>query len=431
MSTTAPASTPRTTVHPIVCGTDLSPASADALDVALALAKLRGDHELRLVHVAPDDAVEPELDKARADLAAMTAARRDPDLAIRIDVITGPPDEAVTRFAESVASDLVVVAARSKSTALLRLGGTSAGITANTHVPVIVVRDPGPWLAFARGERPLRVLVSIDDSAVCELGIQWTHALRRLGPVDVVLGAVYYPDEAAEHYSLDRKSMVDADPEIEQLLARDLRRRFGGAPERVTAHPRRGLGRIGDHVVELAREESVDAIVVGTTQKTGLGRLGSVSSVVVNDAPQSVVCIPPTARVPTIVVPELHSALVATDLSGFSNRAIPYAFAACARPDAEIHLVHVIAESSRADVAELARTLEGLAPVAASQRVTAHVVRGDDAAKAIATTAARLGVDLICMCSHGRSGITRALVGSVADRLLRATRLPVLVLRPA
>jgi len=37
----------------------------------------------------------------------------------------------------------------------------------------------------------------------------------------------------------------------------------------------------------------------------------------------------------------------------------------------------------------------------------------------------------LCISSRGRSGITRALVGSVADRLLRATRLPVLVLRPS
>jgi nucleotide-binding universal stress UspA family protein len=61
----------------------------------------------------------------------------------------------------------------------------------------------------------------------------------------------------------------------------------------------------------------------------------------------------------------------------------------------------------------------------------ASIVRGDDPAIAIAQTAALRGVDVICIASHGRSGISRALVGSVADRLLRATRKPVLVLRPA
>ena len=71
------------------------------------------------------------------------------------------------------------------------------------------------------------------------------------------------------------------------------------------------------------------------------------------------------------------------------------------------------------------------APLSAKARkVTAHIVRGEDAATAIAQTAARLGVDFITIASHGRSGITRALMGSVADRLLRATRKPVLVLRP-
>ena len=104
--------------------------------------------------------------------------------------------------------------------------------------------------------------------------------------------------------------------------------------------------------------------------------------------------------------------------------------AAC-EPDAEIHIVHIVDEDAQVDVAEITRTLLALAPQGAKQKVQAHVVRGDDPAKTAAQTAARLGVDVICICSHGRSGITRALVGSVADKLLRATRLPVLVLRPA
>jgi nucleotide-binding universal stress UspA family protein len=36
-------------------------------------------------------------------------------------------------------------------------------------------------------------------------------------------------------------------------------------------------------------------------------------------------------------------------------------------------------------------------------------------------------VDLIVMCSHGRSGLARALIGSVTDKLLRAATCPVLV----
>src|SRR5205814_632001 len=117
-----------------------------------------------------------------------------------------------------------------------------------THVPVIVVRDPAPWLAFARAEHPLKILLGIDDSATCDLGIQWTLALGKRGPIEVVLGAIYYPDDAAAHYGLHVRAMVESDPEIERLMERDLIRRFTGAAAAaapgITARARRGLGRI-------------------------------------------------------------------------------------------------------------------------------------------------------------------------------------------
>ena len=421
----------------IVCGTDLSEASRGALEVGRALAAQRGDREVVLVHVVdgdpdadPDDASDAALAAARNRLAAQVAAAGADGPAIRSVLVVGQPDRTLVQVAEAEATDLLVIAAHSRGAPL----GTTAGkIIALTHVPVIVVRDPAPWLGFARGTRPLKVLLGIDDSATCDLGVQWTLALARRGPIDVVLGAIYYPDDAAAYYGLQARSLVDSDPEIERLMQRDLLRRFGGtaAPvaRSVTAHALRGLGRIGDHMCELATAERVDAIVVGTGQKTGLGRLGSVSSVIVEVAPESVVCVPPQAVVVTQAVPALRRGLVATDLSQFANRAVPYAFALIP-PDGEVDVLHVVKEDAEIDEADLLRQLAALAPAGANHTVHAHVVRGDDTAVTIAQCAARFGVDVVCIASHGRSGITRALVGSVADSLLRATRLPVLVLRP-
>ncbi len=428
----------------ITCGTDLSEASRGALEVACALATQRGDDDVVLVHVAdgdPGELGEATLAPLRARLAAQAltcAVAEGPR--VRAELVVGPPDETLVGFAETERSDLIVIAAQSRGDRASRLGTTAANVIARTHVPVIVVRDPAPWIAFARGERPLEILLGIDDSATCDLGVQWTLALGKRGPIDVVLGAIYYPDDAAAHYGLPARSLVETDPECERLMQRDLIRRFAGSaaagspgspgPPGVRARARRGLGRIGDHMIELANEEHVDAIIVGTGQKTGLGRLGSVSSVIVEDAPQSVVCVPPQAVVVTQTVPVLQQAVVATDLSQFANRAVPYAFA-LTQPGGEVHLLHVVKDDAELDEPELLRQLQSLAPAGATQQVHAHVVRGDDTADAIAQCAARFGVDVICIASHGRSGITRALVGSVADRLLRVTRLPVLVLRPA
>lgn len=403
----------------IICGTDLSAASAGALEVARALAAQRGDSEVVLVYVVED---EDAAGAARAKLDAQVASA-GPGPAIRAELVVGPADTTLVSFADTENSDLIVIASSSKPGSLLRLGTTAEKVIATTRVPVLVIRDPAPWLRFARGERALRLLLGVDDSVACELGIQWTHGLRQRGPVEVVLGAVYYPDDAAHHYGLHARALVDRDPEIERLLARDLLRKFGDG-ERVVARAIRGLGRIGDHVVELANAERVDAIVVGTGQKTGLDRLGSVSTIIVHDAPQSVICVPPGAAIPTIKVPAISNVLVATDLSPFANRAVPWAFAL----GSEIHVAHVVDDDAEIDEAEVRRTLIALAPPGRS--LEPHVVRGGDAAQAIAQTAARLGADAICIASHGRSGISRALVGSVADKVIRATRKPVLVLRP-
>lgn len=421
---------------PILCGTDLSAASTGALDVALALAAQRGDRELVLLHVVDpdavdggDDVVEAALGAARAAIATLATARAGAVL-VRPEVRVGPADATLVATAETENADLLIIAGGDK------LGATALSVISTATVPVIVVRDPAPWLAYAQRQAPLRLLLGVDDSAVCDLGIQWLHGMRARGPIDVVLGAVYYPDDAAERYGLAGKALVDRDPEVEQLLSRDLVRRFG-APQAdaaaggsIAARTRRGLGRIGDHVLELATEEGVHAIVIGTNQRTGLGRLGSVSTVVVHDAKQSVVCVPPGAALGPARAPLLENALVATDFSPFANRAIPYAFAVVP-PTGEVHLLHVADDDEPSEVAELNARLAALAPAGAAHRVVTHVVRGADAAVAIAQAAARFGVDVICIASHGRSGLSRALVGSVADRLLRATRLPVLVLRPS
>ena len=407
----------------IICGTDLTPASEGALAVARALAKLRGDHEIVLVHVVTPES-EADIEATRATIEAQID-HAGSGCEIRPELVTGPAETALTSFAETENADLVVIAAGGRST----LGATAARIINITRTPLLVVRDPKPWLAFAEKSRPMRLLAAVDESIASELGLQWAHGLRAMGPVEVVLGGIYYPDDASEHYGLHAKTLVDRDPEIERLVARDMIRRFVDT-DNVVARTRRGLGRIGDHLIELADEEKVDAIVIGTSQKTGLARLGSVSEIVVEEAPQSVICVPPNATLPTFVVPRMASALVATDLSPFANRAVAYAYSAVDE-GGEIHIVNVVDADAEVDEAEIMRQLLAQTPRAAKARtVQAYIVRGDNAATAIAQTAARLGVDFITIASHGRSGITRALMGSVADRLLRATRKPVLVLRP-
>ncbi|MEZ4367923.1 MAG: universal stress protein [Kofleriaceae bacterium] len=417
----------------ILCGTDLSAHGADAIVAATAVARARGDRRLIVAHVAAAGTRDATLHERRAQLDALAATAGGPDLDVTAELLVGEAAPALITLADTEGADLIVVASKGHTgAAVVRLGGTSERIAVTAAVPVLIVRDAAPLRAWSQGERPLRALVGVDESASCDAGAAWLARARATRPIDVTLAAVYYADVAARRYGLPVRSAVDADPEVERLLTRDLSRRFAGVGGlgALEARPTRGLGRIADHLLERAEHDRIDLIVVGTSQTTGLGRLGSVSAGVVHEARQSILCLPPSAAVRR-TVPPLRVTMVATDLSEFANCAVPYALAIAPGPSPahEVHIVHVVDDDAVVPQG-LAQQLRELAPPDAPQAIFTHVVHGGDPATTLAETAARLGADVICIASHGRSGVTRALVGSVADRLLRETRLPVLVLRP-
>jgi len=62
-------------------------------------------------------------------------------------------------------------------------------------------------------------------------------------------------------------------------------------------------------------------------------------------------------------------------------------------------------------------------------KVTATVKTGQQVAVEIIDFAKESGADLIVMCTHGRSGITRWMLGSVALKLLTRGEKPILLIR--
>lgn len=422
----------------IVCGTDLSDNANQAVKAAFALARLRGDRELVITHVLDRDADDQDAAAAvaRDHLAAcIAAASSDRVPAARIEMVAGPPVESLQATTETEGGDLLVVSSRGHSDrSLLSLGGTSGGVVSSATIPVLIVRDATPLEAWAAGRRPLRVMIGLDESASCDPAIGQLHRLRALGPVDVIAGHVYYADETARRYGLRPQSMVEADPTLEQFLRRDLERRLGELPGAGTIEFRfrAGLGRIGDHLLEIADDAKVDLIVVGTRQKGGIGRLSSVSSVLIHDAKQSVWCVPTNSQLGVAVVPRFKTVVVATDLSEFGNHAVPYAFTLLGARGGDVHLVHVRDEEHEGrDPTETQRQLLALAPPGqVGVTVHAHVIAGDDPAVTIGEASERLGADVVVIASRARSGLSRVLLGSVADKVLRTCRRPVLILRP-
>lgn len=80
-------------------------------------------------------------------------------------------------------------------------------------------------------------------------------------------------------------------------------------------------------------------------------------------------------------------------------------------------------ERSREQLAELREGLEGQGPI------ISHVLAEGSPERALGSTAAELGADLVVVGTHGRSGLRWFLLGSVAEKVVRASEVDVLVAR--
>jgi nucleotide-binding universal stress UspA family protein len=81
---------------------------------------------------------------------------------------------------------------------------------------------------------------------------------------------------------------------------------------------------------------------------------------------------------------------------------------------------------------ELREQLEAIAAMEIPQAASAvHVKWSGNAAQAITELANELDADVIVMATHGRSGLSHVLAGSVAEAVIKTSGRPVLVQKPA
>jgi nucleotide-binding universal stress UspA family protein len=135
---------------------------------------------------------------------------------------------------------------------------------------------------------------------------------------------------------------------------------------------------------------------------------------------------------------DLHRILFPTDFSECAQGALPHAIRLAELHDADLELLHVLVLHATSAIEAIEpfpgeesakEALEATAREPKGGRVTHHVTRAIAAAPAILDYADAGEVDLIVIGSHGRRGIRRLLLGSVAEEVLREARCPVLIVR--
>jgi nucleotide-binding universal stress UspA family protein len=196
-------------------------------------------------------------------------------------------------------------------------------------------------------------------------------------------------------------------------------------------------------IVNAAMRERVNLIAMTTRGRRGLDRLqfGSVAESVVRKAPVPVLLVRGHVRWPTDRRPRI---LVPLDGSERSATILPVV-AGLARPlHPVIELLHVLEPVAPEPYLDRALSLPGESAGSAEARdylqraaapltgqalkVECAVLEGPAVAM-ITSHAVDSGADLVAMSTHGRSGVTRLLAGSVAEEVLRSADVPILLWR--
>jgi nucleotide-binding universal stress UspA family protein len=455
----------------IIAAVDLSKASTDAARTAARIAR-RLRARLVLVRVVePMATTYPEIafgsagvmeaslrEAAEKSLAELRAGLAGEEVEVETLVFTGSPAHAITDYAREQNARLVVMGTHGRSPAARLLVGSVAQKTMlEAPCPVLALREgAAPFDEWLAGKRPLRVVVGVDRGGpATEAALEWVRTLGELGPCQVTLVHEYWPPAEYARLGLrGPRELGETDPEVVAILERELRAGLPGIPGLKDAALiiKAQWGRAADGLALDAHAAQADLLVVGTHQPHGLERLkvGSSALMTLHASRVPVLCVPARSRPPAAApatVPVIRSVLVATDFSALGNAAVPHAYSLLRGRGGVVELCHVCERTlpspayvfdvrdqglPAAKQHELERQLEALIPAgAADLDVTSHttVIDGGSAAEQILQAARRLGVDAIVIASHGRSGVSRSLFGSVAEAVVRGSERPVYVVR--
>jgi len=297
-----------------------------------------------------------------------------------------------------------------------------------------------------------RILVPLDGSGLAEQALRYAMTLAQGLPAELVLfRAVSIPPDVQE--ALDRAGL-NPGPLIEHLETE--------ADDYLTAIARfaqkTGLsvchvvqyGPAADAIVDYVDQMDVPLIVMASHGYTGIKRWthGSVAERVLQSASVPVLLVRAKEGVSKGIpeaVPWIRI-LVPLDGSKLAEQVLPAVTPIAKALGCELTLFQVpiihapgplmgewylpIQASFESADQQARAYLDRLASPLREQGITVSTVIGlSPVAESIINYAAVNDVDLIAMCTHGRTGLARWTLGSVADRVLRAGDTPILLVR--
>lgn len=308
------------------------------------------------------------------------------------------------------------------------------------------------------------ILVPLDGTHFAEHALPAALALARRGGARLLLVSISTPLTEAYVEGL-YFSTLEMEKEVatrHQTYLEALAARIRGLGN-VTVDVLVKHGEVAATLCDLVAQGEADLVVMATHGRSALGRfwLGSVTDEMIRHASCPLLLIrPEDEEVDLQNEPRLSPILLPLDGTELAEQILPWAVSLAEHlPDARITLMRgiqsVVPVSSAPDLPEAekaARALlrqvqelqerlrqdaeQYLEKVAAGLRarglqVQTQVVVEDQPALAILHEAEQERAALIALETHGRRGLSRLILGSVADKVVRGSHVPVLVHRPS
>jgi nucleotide-binding universal stress UspA family protein len=193
-------------------------------------------------------------------------------------------------------------------------------------------------------------------------------------------------------------------------------------------------------ILDVVEEKKAAMIAMATHGATGLKRLllGSVAEAILRKSPVPVFVIRPfwTSEESPPEVPEsapMRNVLLPVDGSDLAELAVPASLELARLFEARTILLRVLDDGKETDgneVREAEEHLEAIARTFERRAIdTFTLVEKGNPVDEILKAARFHHADLIVMTTHGRSGISRLVTGSVTEEVLRRSMVPLLVVR--
>ncbi|MDX1673829.1 MAG: universal stress protein [Longimicrobiales bacterium] len=304
---------------------------------------------------------------------------------------------------------------------------------------------------------PSRVLVPVDGSNFAEHALPYALGIARRTGATLHLALVHVPAEAVSPTYPYMDAVADRDEEIREHDATYLEGLVDRlSPSGLELKPALLNGRVPAALADFVDDRQIDLVVMTTHGRGGIQRawLGSTADSLIRHCMIPILLVRPSEETREIG-PEsdrrVDRVLAALDGSETAETALRDAFEIGITEDAALVLIHAVQppvaaaspylphtiqlthDEMEAREDHMRRYLERIAEAdwLGGREVEVKVEVDYHPAPAILEVAEERDVDLIALGTHGRGGLRRLILGSVADKVIRGTHRPVLVHRGA